>query len=62
MHDFNNRKTKKDKKHMNKNKSRKRNRKKGDSIYKVSNEISKEERKKFCIWNPISNFFLKIII
>ena len=34
----------------------------GDSIYKVSNEISKEERKKFCIWNPISNFFLKIII
>ena len=35
MHDFNNRKTKKDKKHMNKNRSRKRNRKKGDSIYKV---------------------------
>ena len=34
----------------------------GDSIYKVSNEISKEERKKFCIWNHISNFFLKIII
>ena len=34
----------------------------GDSIYKVSNEISKEERKKFCIWNYISNFFLKIII
>ena len=33
-----------------------------DSIYKVSNEISKEERKKFCIWNHISNFFLKIII
>ena len=47
---------------MNKNRSRKRNRKKGDSIYKVSNEISKEERKKFCIWNYISNFFLKIII
>ena len=62
MHDFNNRKTKKDKKHMNKNRSRKRNRKKGDSIYKVSNEISKEERKKFCIWNHIYNFFLKIII
>ena len=35
---------------------------KGDSIYKVSNEISKEERKKFNIWNHISNFFLKIII
>ena len=34
----------------------------GDSIYKVSNEISKEERKNFCIWNHISNFFLKIII
>ena len=62
MHDFNNRKTKKDKKHMNKNRSRKRNRKKGDSIYKVSNEISKEERKKFCIWNRVYNFFLKIII
>ena len=34
----------------------------GDSIYKVSNEISKEEKKKFLIWNHISNFFLKIII
>ena len=34
----------------------------GDSIYKVSNEISKEERKKFCIWNYISNFFSKISI
>ena len=33
-----------------------------DNIYKVSNEISKEERKKFSIWNHISNFFLKIII
>ena len=31
----------------------------GNSIYKVSNKISKEERKKFCIWNHISNFFLK---
>ena len=31
----------------------------GDSIYKVSNEISKEERKKFCIWNYFSNFFYK---
>ena len=27
------------------------------SIYKVSNEISKEERKKFCVWNHISDFF-----
>ena len=34
----------------------------GDSIYKVSNKILKEERKKFCIWNHIYNFFLKIII
>ena len=34
----------------------------GDIIYKVSNEILKEERKKFCIWNHISNFFLKLII
>ena len=34
----------------------------GDSIYKVSNQISKEKRKKFCIWNCVSNFFLKIII
>ena len=34
----------------------------GDSIYKVSNEISKEERKNFRIWNHISNFFIKIII
>ena len=34
----------------------------GDSIYKINNEISKEERKKFCIWNHIYNFFLKIII
>ena len=33
-----------------------------DSIYKISNEISNEERKKFLIWNHISNFFLKIII
>ena len=62
MNGFNNRKKKSDKKHMNKNRSRKRNRKKGDSIYKVNNEISKEERKKFWIWNHISNFFLKIII
>ena len=34
----------------------------GDSIYKVSNEISKDETKIFCIWNHIYNFFLKIII
>ena len=30
----------------------------GDSIYKVSNGISKEEMKIFCIWNYFSNFFL----
>ena len=34
----------------------------GDNIYKVSNEISKEEMKKIWIWKHISNFFLKIII
>ena len=34
----------------------------GDNIYKVSNEISKEEMKKIWIWNYISKFFLKIII
>ena len=34
----------------------------GDSIYKVSNEISKAEKKNFWVWNHISNFFLKIII
>ena len=34
----------------------------GDSINKVSNEISKEERKKVLIWNYISIFFIKIII
>ena len=47
---------------MNKNRSRRRNRnrKMGDSINKVSNEISKEETKIFCI--HISNFILKIII
>ena len=32
----------------------------GDSINKVSNEIAKEETKKFCI--HISNLILKIII
>ena len=32
---------------------------KGDSIYKVSNEISKEERKKFWIWNHNLTFFWK---
>ena len=29
----------------------------GDSIYKVSNEISKEERKKFCIGIIFLTFF-----
>ena len=49
MHDFNNRKTKKDKKHMNKNRSRKRNRKKGDSISKITLGNTREETKKFYI-------------
>ena len=34
----------------------------GDNIYKVNNEISKEEMKIFSIWNHISNFFIKIIV
>ena len=34
----------------------------GDSIGKITFGITREETKKFCIWNYISNFFLKIII
>ena len=59
MHNFNKRKQKYDKKYMNKNRSRKRNRKKGDSIYKVSNEISKEERKNFVFGIAFLTFFQK---
>ena len=62
MHDFINRKKKNVKKHMNKIEVEGEIKRRGDSIYKVSNEISKEEMKIFCIWNYISNFFLKIII
>ena len=50
---------KKDKKHMNKYRSRKRNRKKGDSIYKVSNKISKEERKNYVFGIIFLTFFYK---
>ena len=62
MHDFNNRKKKNDKNIWIKIEVEGEIERRGDSIYKVSNEISKEERKKFSIWNHISNFFLKIII
>ena len=34
----------------------------GDSISKITFGITREETKKFYIWNHISNFFLKIII
>ena len=60
MHDFSNRKKKNDKIHMKKIEVEGEIERRGDSIYKASNEISKEERKKFCI--HISNFILKIII
>ena len=35
---------------------------KGDNISKITFGITREETKKFCIWNHIFNFFLKIII
>ena len=34
----------------------------GDNIGKITFGITREETKKFSIWNYISNFFLKIII
>ena len=34
----------------------------GDSISEITFGITREETKKFCIWNHISSFFLKIII
>ena len=34
----------------------------GDSISKITFGITREETKKFYIWNHVSNFFLKIII
>ena len=36
--------------------------KRGDNIGKITFGITREETKKFSIWNYISNFFLKIII
>ena len=36
--------------------------KRGDNIGKITFGITREETKKFCILNYISNFFLKIII
>ena len=35
---------------------------KGDNIGKINFGITREETKKFCIYNYISKFFLKIII
>ena len=34
----------------------------GDSINKITFGITREDTKKFCICNYISNFFLKLII
>ena len=45
---------------MSKNRSRIEIERKGDNISLFG--ITREETKKFCIWNYISNFFLKIII
>ena len=47
---------------MNKNKVEKEIERREDSIGKITFGITREEIKKFCIWNYISNFFLKIII
>ena len=47
---------------MNKNRSGKEKEKRGDNIGKINFGITREEIKKFCILNYISNFFLKIII
>ena len=62
MHDFSNRKKKMIKNIWIKIEVEREIERRGDNIYKVSNEISKEEMKKIWIWNHISNFFLKIII
>ena len=42
---------------MSKNKSRKDIERRGNSIDKIIFGIIREETKKFCIWNYISNFF-----
>ena len=47
---------------MSKNKSRKEIEKRGDNIGKINLGITRENTKKFCILNYISNFFFKIII
>ena len=58
MYDFSNRKKKKIKNIWIKIVVQGEIERKGDSIYKVNNGISKEEMKIFCIWNYFSNFFL----
>ena len=35
---------------------------KGDSISKITFGVAREGTEKFCVWNHVSNFFLKIII
>ena len=60
IHIFNNIKILK--KHISKNRSKKKLERRGDSIDKITFGITREETKNICIWNYISNFFLKIII
>ena len=62
MYDFNKRKKKKIKNIWIKIEVEKEIERRGDSIGKITFGIKREEIKKFCIWNYISNFFLKIII
>ena len=47
---------------MSKNRKEKEIERRGDNISKITFGITREETKKFYIWNHISNFFLKIII
>ena len=47
---------------MSKNRSRKKIERRWDNIGKINFGITREETQKFCIFNYISNFFLKIII
>ena len=59
MHDFSNRKKKNDKNIWIKIEGEGEIERRGDSIYKVSNEISKEERKNFVFGITFLTFFQK---
>ena len=62
MHDFSNLKKKMIKNIWIKIEAEKEIEKRGDNMGKINFLITREETKKFCIWNYFSNFFLKIII